>query len=58
MNQIATVGRGVDEEDILLGDVPSSHARRLRKLELSTAEEEILDELTAIHRSDDHFWGR
>ena len=54
----ATVGRGIDEEDILLVDVPSSHARRLRKLELSTAEEEILDELTAIHRSDDHFWGR
>ena len=26
----ATVGRGIDEEDILLVDVPASHARRLR----------------------------
>ena len=54
----ATVGRGIDEEDILLVDVPASHARRLRKLELTSAEQEILDELTTLHRSDDHFWGR
>jgi len=56
--QGATVGRGIDEEDILLVDVPASHARRLRKLELSSAEQEILDELTALHRSENHFWGR
>ena len=54
----ATVGRGIDEEDILLVDVPASHARRLRKLELTSAEQEILDELTALHRSEHHFWGR
>jgi len=54
----ATVGRGIDEEDILLVDVPASHARRLRKLEMTSAEEEILEELTALHRKDDHFWGR
>ncbi|MEC7704622.1 MAG: translation initiation factor IF-2 [Candidatus Thermoplasmatota archaeon] len=54
----ATVGRGIDEEDILLVDVPASHARRLRKLELTSTEQEILDELTALHRSEDHFWGR
>ena len=54
----ATVGRGIDEEDILLVDVPASHARRLRKLELTSSEQEILDELTALHRADDHFWGR
>ncbi|MEE3083818.1 MAG: translation initiation factor IF-2 [Candidatus Thermoplasmatota archaeon] len=54
----ATVGRGIDEEDILLVDVPASHARKLRKLELTTSEEEVLEELTAIHRKNDHFWGR
>ena len=56
--QGATVGRGIDEEDILLVDVPASHARRLRKLELTSAEQEILDELTALHRGENHFWGR
>ena len=54
----ATVGRGIDEEDILLVDVPASHARRLRKLELTNVEQEVLEELTALHRKDDHFWGR
>ena len=54
----ATVGRGIDEEDILLVDVPASHARRLRKLELTSSEQEILDELTALHRAENHFWGR
>lgn len=54
----ATVGRGIDEEDILLVDVPASHARRLRKLELTAGEQDVLDELTALHRRDDHFWGR
>jgi translation initiation factor 5B len=56
--QGATVGRGIDEEDILLVDVPASHASRLRKLELTSAEKEILDELTTLHRADNHFWGR
>ena len=56
--QGATVGRGIDEEDILLVDVPASHARRLRKLELTSAEQEILDELTTLHRSENHVWGR
>ena len=56
--QGATVGRGIDGEDILLVDVPASHASRLRKLELTSAEKEILDELTTLHRADNHFWGR
>ncbi|MEE2811608.1 MAG: translation initiation factor IF-2 [Candidatus Thermoplasmatota archaeon] len=54
----ATVGRGIDEEDILLVDVPASHARKLRKLDLTNVEQEVLEELTALHRKDDHFWGR
>jgi translation initiation factor 5B len=53
-----TIGRGVDEEDVLLVDVPESHIRRLRKLNISSIEEEILSEIIAIHRKDDHFWGR
>lgn len=53
-----TIGRGIDEEDVLLVDVPESHIRRLRKLNISSIEEEILSELIAIHRKDDHFWGR
>ena len=53
-----TVGRQIDEEDILLVDVPESHARKLRRMDLSAAEEEVLEELQEIHRKDDHFWGR
>ena len=52
--QGATIGRGIDEEDVLLVDVPANHIRRLRKLELTSSEQEILDELTALHRADDH----
>ena len=52
------VGRQIDEEDILLVDVPESHARKLRRMDLSAAEEEVLEELQEIHRKDDHFWGR
>jgi hypothetical protein len=52
------VGRQIDEEDILLVDVPESHARKLRRMDLSAAEEEVLEELQDIHRKDDHFWGR
>ncbi len=53
-----TIGRGVDEEDVLLVDVPESHVRKLRRLDLSPLEEEILSEIIKIHRRSDHFWGR
>ena len=53
-----TVGRQIDEEDVLLVDIPESHAKKLRKMDLSAAELEVLEELTAIHRKDSHFWGR
>lgn len=52
------VGRQVEEEDVLLVDVPESHAKRLRKMSLSAVESEILGELLEIHRREDHFWGR
>ena len=54
----ATAGRQIEEEDILLVDVPESHARKLVRMDLSVAETEVLEELQAIHRKDDHFWGR
>ena len=53
-----TVGRHIDELDEFLVDIPSSHAKRLRSVELNTVEEEILEEITRIHRKNDHFWGR
>ena len=54
----ATAGRQIEEEDVLLVDVPESHARKLIRMDLSAAEAEVLEELQAIHRKDDHFWGR
>jgi translation initiation factor 5B len=53
-----TVGRQLEESDIMLVDIPASHAKKLRKMDLSAAEEEVLEELIEIHRKDDHFWGR
>ena len=53
-----TVGRQINEGDVFYVDVPSSHAKRLRGIDLSMVEQEILDEITALHRKSDHFWGR
>ena len=53
-----TVGRQIEEGDVLLVDIPESHARKLRKLEMTQVEKEVYEELLAIHRKDDHFWGR
>lgn len=53
-----TVGRQIEEGDSLLVDIPESHAKKLRKMELTSAEQDVFDELLAIHRKDDHFWGR
>ena len=53
-----TVGRQIEEGDEFRVDIPSSHAKRLRKLDLTPIEEEILEEITRLHRKQDHFWGR
>ena len=53
-----TVGRQIEEGDVLLVDIPESHARKLRKLEMTPVEEEVYEELLSIHRKNDHFWGR
>ena len=56
--QGVTVGRQIEEGDSLLVDIPESHAKKLRKMELTSAEQDVFDELLAIHRKEDHFWGR
>ena len=53
-----TVGRQIDEGDVLLVDIPESHARKLRKMEMTPVEREVYEELLELHRKDDHFWGR
>ena len=53
-----TVGRHIDEGDEFYVDIPASHAKRLRKLDLTPQEEEILEQITILHRKTDHFWGR
>jgi translation initiation factor 5B len=53
-----TVGRHIEELDEFYVDVPESHAKRLKKIELTPIEQEILDELIRLHRKDNHFWGR
>jgi len=53
-----TVGRQIDEGDVLLVDIPESHARKLRKMEMSSVEKEVYEDLLSIHRKNDHFWGR
>ena len=53
-----TIGRQIDEGDVLLVDIPESHARKLRKMEMTPIEKEVYEELLDIHRKQDHFWGR
>jgi len=53
-----TVGRQISEGDVLLVDIPESHARKLRKMEMTSLEKEVFEELLSIHRKEDHFWGR
>lgn len=53
-----TVGRHIEELDEFYVDVPERHVKRLKKADLSPVEEEILEEIVALHRKDNHFWGR
>ena len=53
-----TVGRHIEELDEFYVDVPEKHAKRLKKIELTPIEQEILDELIRLHRKENHFWGR
>jgi translation initiation factor 5B len=53
-----TVGRHIEELDEFYVDVPERHVKRLKKVDLSPVEEEILEEIVSLHRKDNHFWGR
>ena len=54
-----TVGRQIDEGDVLLVSVPETHVRILRKRELTAVEKEILEEIIMMHRRnpDTPRWG-
>jgi len=54
----ATVGRQIDVEDILLVDIPESHARELSNYKLTIDEREVLDQVAGIKRKEKPFWGR
>ncbi len=54
----ATVGRQIDVEDVLLVDIPESHAREVSKLQLSHDELEVMDQVCAIKRRVRPFWGK
>ena len=52
-----TVGRQIDVEDVLLVDIPGGDVVLLGKYKLSADEREVLDQVIAIHRKEDPFWG-
>jgi translation initiation factor 5B len=54
----AIVGRQIDAEDILLVDIPESHAHELSKYALKQDEIEVLEQLAVIKRKEKPFWGR
>ena len=53
----ATVGRQIDEEDILYVDLIGSAIKQLAALDLTEDEKMTLDEIIAIKRKDEPFWG-
>jgi translation initiation factor 5B len=54
----ATVGRQINEEDVLYVDIPESHAHELSSYKLSADEQEAFDQIAAIKRKEKPFWGR
>jgi len=54
----AVMGRNLKEGDQLLVAIPESAARALRGQALSPRENEILEEVTRIHRPAHPFWGQ
>lgn len=54
----AVVGRQIDAEDILLVDIPESHAHELANYALKQDEIEVLEQLAVIKRKEKPFWGR
>jgi translation initiation factor 5B len=54
----ATVGRTLQEGDVLYVTVPESSARALKDLPLSESERGVLDEVIRIRRATHPFWGQ
>jgi len=54
----ATVGRQIEVEEVLMVDIPESHARELGKYALKPDEAEALEETAVIKRKESPFWGR
>jgi len=53
-----TVGRQIDVEEVLLVDIPESHARELLNFQLSADEQEAFDQIATVKRKERPFWGR
>ncbi|MDD7424594.1 MAG: translation initiation factor IF-2 [Candidatus Methanomethylophilaceae archaeon] len=52
-----TIGRQAKEEDIIYVDIMESSVKEFQKLELNDDERMVLDEVVAIKRIEDKFWG-
>ena len=53
-----TIGRQIQPGDVLYLDLPEADARALRgRKEMSHDEVQVLDEIGAIKRKEDPFWG-
>ena len=52
-----TVGRQINEEDVLYVDLIESAVKQLPDLDLNDDEKLTLDETIAIKRKEDPFWG-
>lgn len=52
-----TVGRQIKAEDILLVDIPEGEARRLREEKLRPDEQEAFEQVVALKRKVEPFWG-
>ncbi|MCU0852481.1 MAG: translation initiation factor IF-2 [Thermoplasmata archaeon] len=54
----ATVGRQIEVEDVLLVDIPDSHAHELANYKLTQDELDVLEQVAVIKRKEKPFWGR
>ena len=52
-----TVGRQIDEEDIVYVDLIESGSKQLQQLELTADEKMTMEETVAIKRKEEPFWG-
>ncbi len=52
-----TVGRQIKPGDVLYVDIPEGHVKQLDQSDLSQDDSEVLEEVKAIKRQEDPFWG-